>query len=84
MSWVEAGGGAVLYSHSVVYRNDLPPFGEQVPYIAAMVDLDEGPRMMTRVVECTADQLQIGMRLSFRTVPVTDEVTMAVFAPELL
>jgi hypothetical protein len=40
--------------------------------------------MMTRVVDCTADQLQIGMRLSFRTEPVTDEVTMAVFAPELL
>ena len=82
VSWVEASGGAVLYTHSVVFRNDLPPFGEQVPYIAAMVDLDEGPRMMTRVVDCEPDQLKIGMRLSFRTEAVTDEVTMAVFAPE--
>lgn len=81
VEWVEAGGGATLYAHSVVYRNDLPPFGPQVPYIAAVVDLDEGPRMMTRIVDCEADQLAIGMPLRLRTEAVTDEVTMAVFAP---
>ena len=61
--------------------NDLPPFGPQVPYVAAVVDLDEGPRMMTRVVDCEHDALKIGMRLQLRTEPVTDEVTMAVFVP---
>ena len=81
VSWVEAAGGATLYTHSVVYRNDLPPFGPQVPYIAAVVDLDEGPRVMTRIVDCEADELKIGMRLRLRTEPVTDEVTRAVFAP---
>ncbi len=67
----------------MVFVNDLPPFGPQVPYIAAVVDLDEGPRMMTRVVDCEPDALTIGMRLRMRTEPVTDEVTMAVFAPGL-
>ena len=38
--------------------------------------------MMTRVVDCEPDALEIGMRLRMRTEPVTDEVTMAVFAPE--
>ena len=52
-----------------------------MPYIAAVVDLDEGPRMMTRIVDCERDQLEIGMRLHLQTEPVTDEVTMAVFAP---
>lgn len=81
VSWVEASGGASLYTHSVVYRNDLPPFGPQVPYIAAVVDLDEGPRMMTRIVDCEPHALAIGMRLQMRTEVVTDEVSMAVFAP---
>ena len=81
LSGIEAGGGATLYTHSVVYRNDLPPFGSQVPYIAAVVDLDEGPRMMTRIVDCEHDALEIGMRLSLRTEVVTDDITMAVFAP---
>ena len=64
-----------------MFRNDLPPFGPQVPYIAAVVDLDEGPRVMTRIVDCEVDQLAIGMRLHLRTEPVTDDVTRAVFAP---
>jgi uncharacterized OB-fold protein len=82
VDWVEASGFGTLYTHSTVYQNDLPPFGPQVPYVAAIVDLDEGPRMMTRVVDCEPDALQIGMRVRMRTEPVTDEVTMAVFAPE--
>ena len=82
VEWVEAGGGGTLYTHSVVYQNDLPPFGPQVPYTAAIVDLDEGPRVMTRVVDCAPEDLKIGMRVRMRTEPVTDEVTMAVFAPE--
>ena len=82
VSWVEASGGAALYTHSTVYRNDLPPFGPQVPYIAAVVDLDEGPRMMTRIVGCEADQLKIGMRLRVQTEPVTDDISMAVFVPD--
>jgi len=81
VDWVEVSGEATLYTHSVVYRNDLPPFAPQVPYVAAVVDLDEGPRLMTRIVNCEADDLKIGMRVRFRPEPVTDDVTIAVFAP---
>ncbi|WP_371579288.1 Zn-ribbon domain-containing OB-fold protein [Streptomyces sp. NBC_01314] len=49
--WEEASGRATLYTWSVVHRNDLPPFGERTPYVPAVVDLVEGPRMMTEVVE---------------------------------
>ena len=52
-----------------------------MPYIAAVVDLDEGPRMMTRIVDCEADDIKIGMRLRVRTEPVTDDISMAVFVP---
>ncbi len=58
VSWQEASGDATLYTWSVVYQNDLPPFGQKVPYVAAIVDLAEGPRMMTNVVGCDFDDLQ--------------------------
>ncbi|HEY9374243.1 Zn-ribbon domain-containing OB-fold protein [Streptomyces sp.] len=69
VSWEQASGGATLYTWSVVHRNDLPPFGERVPYVAAVVDLAEGPRMMTEVVDCAEADLRIGMplRVTFRT-----------------
>ncbi|WP_338897634.1 OB-fold domain-containing protein [Streptomyces sp. TG1A-60] len=61
--WEEASGRATLYTWSVVHRNDLPPFGERTPYVAAVVDLVEGPRMMSEVVECAEADLRVGMGL---------------------
>ncbi|WP_128375088.1 Zn-ribbon domain-containing OB-fold protein [Streptomyces cavernae] len=63
VGWEPASGRATLYTWSVVHRNDLPPFGERVPYVAAVVDLAEGPRMMSEVVECAEEDLRVGMGL---------------------
>jgi uncharacterized OB-fold protein len=63
VAWERVSGRAVLYTWSVVHRNDLPPFGERTPYVAAVVDLVEGPRMMTEVVGCGAGELRAGMEL---------------------
>ncbi len=79
--WEEASGRATLYTWSVVYRNDLPPFTGRVPYVAAVVDLAEGPRMMTNVVGCEHDALQVGMALEVTYRPIADDVTIPVFQP---
>ncbi|GHD91557.1 DNA-binding protein [Streptomyces naganishii JCM 4654] len=50
VTWEPASGRAALYTWSVVHRNDLPPFSARTPYVAAVVELPEGPRMMTEVV----------------------------------
>ncbi len=63
VDWEEASGRATLYTYSVVHRNDLPPWPDRVPYVAAVVDLDEGPRMMTNVVDCPPDDVAVGMAL---------------------
>jgi uncharacterized OB-fold protein len=81
VDWVEAAGGASLYTWSTVYQNDLPPFHEQIPYVAAIVELDEGPRMMTKIVDCSSEQLAVGMRLRARFEPLDDDVTIVVFEP---
>ncbi|MEN2419946.1 Zn-ribbon domain-containing OB-fold protein [Streptomyces rimosus] len=87
VTWEEASGRATLYTWSVVHRNDLPPFGERVPYVAAVVDLAEGPRMMTEIVGCPEAGLRIGMelRVRFRTYGGTDagarEPAVPVFGP---
>ncbi|MGW1890028.1 Zn-ribbon domain-containing OB-fold protein [Streptomyces sp. NPDC002004] len=83
--WEPASGRATLYTWSVVHRNDLPPFGARTPYVAAVVDLAEGPRMMTEIVDCGAGgetALRIGMELevAFRRDPDTPE-TVPVFRP---
>lgn len=75
VEWEEASGRASLYTWSVVHRNDLPPFGGRVPYVAAVVDLAEGPRMMTAIVDCTEDDLRIGGELRLATDATSERST---------
>jgi len=81
VEWEEASGRAVLYTWSVVRQNDLPPFAERVPYVAAVVGLAEGPRMLTNVVDCDADELRVGLPLQVAYRDLDDEFTIPVFVP---
>jgi uncharacterized OB-fold protein len=81
VEWVEAGGRATLYTWSVVHRNDLPPFPERIPYVAAIAELEEGPRMMTNVVDCDFDRLEVGMALEAVFHPISEDVTIVQFRP---
>lgn len=68
----ELSGRATLYTYSEVHANPMPPFKDLVPYVAAIVDLEEGLRVVTRLVDVPADQLEIGMALQ-ATFEVVDE-----------
>jgi uncharacterized protein len=81
VAWEQAGGDAVLYTWSVVYSNDLPPFRDKVPYVAAVVDLAEGPRMMTNVVGCEPGDLRVGMALRLEFEELGDGFHIPVFRP---
>ena len=81
VAWEQASGRATLYTWSVVHTNDLPPFPLKVPYVAAVVDLAEGPRMQTNVVDCAFDDLRVGMELTVDFRAETDEITLPVFRP---
>ncbi|MGZ8734536.1 MAG: Zn-ribbon domain-containing OB-fold protein [Acidimicrobiia bacterium] len=81
VEWFDASGRATLYTWSVVYQNDLPPWPARVPYVAAVVDLAEGPRMQTNVVECEFDALADGMELEVVFQATSEDVTIPVFRP---
>ncbi|MFI5619547.1 Zn-ribbon domain-containing OB-fold protein [Streptomyces sp. NPDC051567] len=81
VTWETATGRATLYTWSVVHRNDLPPFGTRVPYVAAVVDLAEGPRMMTEIVDCEASALRIGMEVHAAFRETAPGVWVPVFRP---
>ena len=81
VDWEEASGRASLYTWSVVHQNDLPPWPDRVPYVAAVVELEEGPRAMTNIVDCDFESLRVGqpLRVAFRA--ASDDVTLPVFRP---
>jgi uncharacterized protein len=63
VEWEQASGLASLYTWSVVHVNDLPPFNRRVPYIAAVVQLAEGPRLLTNVIHCPLADLRAELPL---------------------
>lgn len=58
--WVEASGKGTVHSFTVVHRAAFPEFQAQTPYVVALVDLEEGPRMMTNIVGDGALDVEIG------------------------
>jgi len=75
-----ASGRASLHSYVISHRA-LPGF--EAPYAIAVVELEEGPRLMTNIVESpqTPEALQLDMPLEVVFEPVSDDITLALFKP---
>ncbi|WP_319435679.1 Zn-ribbon domain-containing OB-fold protein [Mycobacterium sp. RTGN5] len=79
----QASGRARLYTWSVVHQNG-PPFADRVPYIAAIVDLVEGPRLMTTIEDCPVADLRDGLDVQVVFRDTEDGWTFPNFRPVLL
>jgi len=75
-----ASGRATLESYVISHR---PSRGFEPPYAIALVTLEEGPRMMTNIVDCdqTPEALALDMPLSVAFAPQNDEITLPLFRP---
>jgi len=60
LHWSDASGEARVYTFTVMHRAPLPDFASRVPYVVALVDLAEGPRMMANIVGDDAREVRIG------------------------
>lgn len=63
LAWRESAGWGIVYTYSVVRVSRDPRFVDRVPYCVAWVDLDEGFRMMSNVVDADPDTIEVGMRV---------------------
>lgn len=81
VSLEQTSGRGRLYSFIVVHRPQHPAFAEDAPYNVAIVELNEGPRMHTRIVGAEPASFRIGMELEVTFEKVDDEVTLPLFRP---
>lgn len=79
--WRTASGTGKVYSFSVSERMEGWP-DEALPVVLSYVELDEGPRVMTNIVNCDPDNLDIGDAVEVQFVPTEeDDIAIPVFAP---
>lgn len=81
LDFVPASGLGVVYSFTVVRRNPNPAFAARVPYVLALVDLDEGVRVMSSVVGCDPGSVHVGQRVEVCFEDVDDAHTIPLFTP---
>ena len=81
IEWVRSSGQGTIYTFTVVYQNLAPGFRDELPYVLAYVELEEGVRMLTNIVGCPPEAVRIGMPVEVIFEDVTPAVTLPKFKP---
>lgn len=81
--WVQSSGKGTVHTFAIVHRGPTPPFRERVPYVPAIVELAEGPRIPTNLVEVepAPDSIKIGMAVEVVFEPLDDHIYLPKFRP---
>jgi uncharacterized OB-fold protein len=78
VSWAPSSGRGTIYSFTVARRPAGPAFKDDVPYAVALVQLDEGPRLMTRIM-ADAGTVRIGLPVEVTFQKLSDEISLPCF-----
>jgi uncharacterized OB-fold protein len=79
--WRESTGRGTVYAASVLHQPGNPMMADRVPYVLALVDLDEGIRMATNVVGCEPADVAVGMAVRVDWEALSDGRHLPVFTP---
>jgi len=81
LEWVEASGHGTIYSYTVVRQHPHPFFRARVPYAYAIIELDEGVRLISNVFTDNVDSLHCDMPVVVDFEDIDDELALPVFRP---
>ena len=84
MTWREASGRATVHAAVVEHRPEAAgaAFADGQPYCVALVDLEEGVRIMTNVVGCAPGDVHTGMAVTLTWEPLSDGRRLPLFEAE--
>ena len=80
LEWVRASGRGTVFTYTVAFRPTHPAFADLVPYVIAVVELEEGPKMTTNIVNVEPALVAIGMEVE-ATFEDVGEVALVHFRP---
>jgi hypothetical protein len=83
LEWRTASGRATVYAAVVEHKPEAAGanFSDGAPYCVALVDLEEGVRMLTNVVGCPPDSVRSGMPVTITWEPLSDGRQLPLFEP---
>ncbi len=79
--WTEVKGTGKVFSFVTYHRLYHPGWERDLPYVVAVIELDEGPRLLSTVTGIAAERVQCDMPVRVVFEDVTDDVTLPKFTP---
>jgi uncharacterized OB-fold protein len=64
MTWIKASGRGTVLSYTAVHWSPNPAYAADAPYVLALIGLEEGPRMLSNIVDCASGEVRIGMTVT--------------------
>jgi len=81
LEWVKVSGRGSVYTWTVFHQAYHPAYKDDIPYAVVAVELEEGPRMITNLVNCRIEDIKMGMPVEVVFDDVTEEVSLPKFRP---
>ena len=79
--WITASGRGTVYTYAVYQQAFHEAFKDDIPYVTAVVELEEGPHLITNVIDCKPDELKCDMPVEVVWNDVTTEFSLPKFSP---
>jgi uncharacterized OB-fold protein len=79
--WVPVSGRGTVFSFAVMHQVYHPGFAAEVPYAVVVVELAEGARVLSNLVDCPVGAIEIGMPVEVVFEDVAPDVTLPKFRP---
>ncbi len=81
MAWIRVSGKGQVFTFGIYHQLYHPAWKVDIPYNVAWVKLDEGPLLLSNIVECKNEEIYVGMPVTVVFYDVTQEVTLPKFKP---
>ncbi len=79
--WAEASGRGEVHTFTIVRQYGGAPFRDELPYVVAVVELEEGVRMLGNVTGCPVDEVRVGMPVEAYAVAAAEDVGVPYWRP---
>lgn len=81
MAWTTSTGKGKVFTFAVYHRAFHPAFESDLPYVTAVVELEEGPHFLTNIVGCRPDDVRCDMPVEVTWEDITEEYSLPKFKP---
>ena len=81
LEWFKSTGQGIVYSYTIIHQVSHESFAPDVPYVYAIIELEEGIRMISNIINTDPSKVRIGMNVKVVFEDVAAEITIPKFEP---